>query len=491
MPTHRDNISTTTENFMKKTFCSVIDFLSSLTFTLIILTFLTLTVSITIMEDEIISIFQEYSVTQEGTIYSLFTMFGFSDLYNSWWFKTLLVLFSINLLVCTLKHIPRTLKLLGLFSSESNNSIPSNVCYKESFSLNALQQNCEHRLHYLLSQELSSPTIHREGNTSVLFSQKGRYAHLGFYCAHLSLLVLLFGGVMGSSSYDGDVSMREGEMIDTIFIKKDGDPCMEKLDFAIRLDRVEVVSAAERGNHAPENPYRSTITIVRKGKNVKTGILEGYQTINYNGVRIAQSRFRDKGRDRISLSVTPKAPCGKKRVHTLGRHDYFTVPETGHTIRVKNILSLRSSPLDKKILRVSAALSQQSTAPLSRHMVTLEVYGNNNKLLLAPFVFSKKSRDHHPWDEMYAFSLVGIEQDEPIYRTRLKISFEPGAQIIWTCFYIAILGFAMMFTLSHRKLWVQVENNKGNLHITLAGWASRNPESLRRGLATLKPPQTK
>lgn len=291
---------------------------------------------------------------------------------------------------------------------------------------------------------------------------------------------------MGSSSYDGDVSMSEGEMIDTIFINRDGDPCIEKLDFAIRLDRSEVASAATRVNDSPENPYRNTITIVRKGKSVKTGILEGYETINYNGVRIAQSRFGEKGSDRVSLSVCPKTPGGKSRVHTLGRHDYFTVPETGHSIRIKNILSLHNFPLDEKILLTSAASSQNSTATLSSHMVMLEVYGNNNKLLHAPIVFSRKSRDRHPWDEEYAFSLVGIEQDRPAYRTRLKISFEPGAQIIWTCLYTAILGFAMMFTLTHRKLWVQVEKRGGTIHITLAGWVNRNPESLRSSLATLR-----
>ena len=195
---------------MKKAFSSIIDHLSSLTFTLIILTFLTLTISTTIMEDEIISIFENCSLSQDATIYRLFNLFGFADLYNSWWFKTLLVLFSINLLVCTLKRIPKTLNLLGAFSPGSNNSIPSTVCYTESFSLSALHRHGEHRAYFLLSQALSRPTIHREGNTSVLFSQKGRYAHLGFYCAHVSLLVLLFGGVVGSASYNGDVTIREG-----------------------------------------------------------------------------------------------------------------------------------------------------------------------------------------------------------------------------------------------------------------------------------------
>ena len=471
---------------MKKTFCSIIDHLSSLTFTLIILTILALTISITIMEDEIMSIFQNCSLSQDATTYRLFNLFGFSDLYNSWWFKTLLVLFSINLLVCTLKRIPKTLKLLGAFSPKSTNSIPANVCYTESFSLYAPHRHGEQRAYYLLSQALSRPTIHQEGNTSVFFSQKGRYAHLGFYCAHVSLLVLLFGGVVGSSSYNGDVSIREGQMIDTVFINKDSTPCIKKLDFAIRLDNAEVLSVAKRRNHAPKNPYRSTITIVREGERVKTAILEGYQTINYNGVRIAQSRFRVKGSSRIALSVTPQTPGGKNRVRTVGRHDYFMVPETGHTIRIKNILSLHTAPLHENILRTSAGFSQNSTDPLSRYMVTLEVYGNNNKLLHAPFLFSKKSKDHHPWEKEYAFSLLGIEPDESVYRTQLKISFEPGAQIIWTCLSIAILGFAMMFTLSHRKLWVQVEKREGTLHLTLAGWANRNPESLRSGLETLK-----
>jgi len=471
---------------MKKIFSSIIDHLSSLTFTLIVLTVLALTVSITIMEDEIINIFQNCCLLQEGSIHSFFKLFGFSDLYNSWWFKTLLILFSINLLVCTLKRIPKTLKLLGPFSPGRNNAIPPNVCYTESFLLNGPHRNFEHRLYYLLSQTLSRPTIHHEGNVSVFFSQKGRYTHLGFYCAHASLLVLLFGGVVSSSSYDGDVFIREGEMIDTVFINKDGTPCIKKLDFAIRLDKAEEISAAKRGNHTLKNPYPSTITIVRRGEKVKTGIVEGYQTINYNGVRIAKSRFREKGSNRISLSVTPQTPGGKSTVHTLGRHDYFKVPETGHTIRIKNILSLHNVLLHENILRRSAGLSQSSTTPLSRYMVTLEVYGNNNKLLHVPFLFSKRSRHHHPWEKEYTFNLLGINQDESTYRTRLKISFEPGAQIIWACFYIAILGFTMMFTFSHRKLWVKVETREGTLHIALAGWASRNPESLKSVLATLR-----
>jgi hypothetical protein len=44
---------------------------------------------------------------------------------------------------------------------------------------------------------------------------------------------------------------------------------------------------------------------------------------------------------------------------------------------------------------------------------------------------------------------------------------------------MAIFGFSMMFFLSHRKLWVKVEERSGHYHLTLAGWSSRNPEPLK------------
>jgi hypothetical protein len=114
------------------------------------------------------------------------------------------------------------------------------------------------------------------------------------------------------------------------------------------------------------------------------------------------------------------------------------------------------------------------------YMVTLEVYGEGNKLLYSPTVFSRGSSHQQPWDEDYDFSLLDIKKiDPPGKGTLLKISFEPGGEFIWAGLVMAIFGFSMMFFLSHRKLWVKVEERSGHYHLALAGWSSRNPEPLK------------
>ncbi len=61
---------------------------------------------------------------------------------------------------------------------------------------------------------------------------------------------------------------------------------------------------------------------------------------------------------------------------------------------------------------------------------------------------------------------------------RLIVSTEPGAGLIWTGAGIAIAGFSLIFLLAHRKLWVTIEKSSGGYSITVAGWASRNPDVL-------------
>lgn len=471
---------------MKKRRCSILDYLSSITFTLIILTLLTLTASLAMIGDDLLDIFKGYGLSRNGPLLGIFNLFACSGLSTSWWFKTLFFLFSLNLFTCTVKRIPSTVNILGHPGPGRNTTLPANLCYRKSFLLTAPHRDCEERCYRLLSEKWSRPLLHREGNRSVFFSQKGRCAHMGFYCAHLSLLVLLAGGMVGRASYHGEVSLREGETSNTVFTKKDGEPAITKLDFCMRLDRTGSVSPGKEGKHSRGKSYQSTITIVEQGKRIKTLGLAGYQTFNHKGVRIAQSGFTDPGSERVYLSVTPKVPGAQRRIHTVGRHDCFTVPETGHTIRVRNILSPPPSPVDEKKPGTSGAGPQGRAALLSGHLVTLEVYGTHNKLLHTPFVSSKQQKDHHPWDGDYAFSLLGIEQDTLPCRIWFHLSFEPGAHIIWASLYGAILGFAMMFTLSHRKLWVVLEGRGSSVHITLAGWASRNPENLRSTIATLR-----
>jgi cytochrome c biogenesis protein len=389
---------------------------------------------------------------------------------------SLLILFYLNLLLCTLRRLPSTLKVLGLFNHKTAQLVPSRLSLKETFILHSISPDFTGQLRSLLSANISNPLIYYRDRLSVFFAQKGRYSHLGFYLAHGGLLFLLMGGLLNTSSYEGNLYLREGETVDTFFVKKGGKQSVKKLDFALRLDSFK---GTPPGNNSLLS-QRNTISFLQSGAVQKTEFLEGYRTASYKGVRIALSSTRE-GFDYLTrLATTPKRPDGKTRVKSLKPHQFFRVPETGHLIRIKNIFSPSLSTLQKSSFKKPVAPSQNSNAYLSMYMVTLEVYGEKNKLLYSPTVFSRESSYQQPWDEDYDFSLLDIKKiDPPGKGTALKISFEPGGEFIWAGLVMAIFGFSMMFFLSHRKLWVKVEERSGHYHLTLAGWSSRNPEPLK------------
>lgn len=462
------------EGDMKKLLPTIIAHLSSLTLTVILLAALSVTISITILENEIIAIIQRHQLWQGAALKYIISLFGFNDLYNSIWFKSLLLLFYLNLLLCTVKRIPRTLKTLGMFNHKTDHQIPARSSLKETFILHSINPDFIGQLRLLLSAKISDPLIHYRDRLAVFFSQKGRYAHLGFYLAHGGLLFLLMGGLLSTSSYEGNLYLREGEIVDTLFVKEGRNQCVKKLDFALRLEPCETTPS---GNDSPLS-YCSTISFLESGTVHKTEVLEGYHTTSYKGVRIALSRTRKDVDYLTVVATTPKRSGGNTKVTSLKRHEFFRVPEMGHIIRLKDIFSLSRPTSEKPLLKKMETSSQNSSPPLSKYMVTLEVYGENNTLLYSPAVFSKNSTYQQPWDKDYNFSLLEIKKIEP-QSIILKISSEPGGQLVWTGLAMAILGFSMMFFLSHRKFWVKVEEKSGHYHLTLAAWSSRNPEALK------------
>ena len=56
-----------------------------------------------------------------------------------------------------------------------------------------------------------------------LFSEKGRFSRLGVSITHLSILIILIGGIIGSLyGFKGYVNILEGETIDRILLRSKG-----------------------------------------------------------------------------------------------------------------------------------------------------------------------------------------------------------------------------------------------------------------------------
>ncbi len=457
---------------MKQLLNRAFSHMASLNCTIILLVMFLLTALAATMEDGIIAFVRSVRLPGSRAVGAFLNGYFSADAHASRWFKLLLLLFILNMLACMAKRIPATLKLLAAPASEDDYRLPAAHLLEETIPAGTLRTDFEHNLQRLLTKLVARPIVHRNADRSVFFTQRGRCFHGGFYLAHGGLLVVLAGGLLGQSSMTGEMFLREGDIEDKVFFNTNGTPCFKKLDDSIRLDSCEPVDPPV-GRAAPARPtYRSTVTLLRAGATDTKGVLEGYQTLAAHGIRISQARAPEQDSPRLMLSVQAIKAGGKRRAFSLRRHQCCSIPETGHTVRLKDVFISRDQPV--------APLKQAAPDAFAPCAAALEVYGEDRSLLYKPLVASYPVSLAQPGQDEYEFRITGVEDTESSSGCmRLLISTEPGGRLIWLGAAIAIAGFSLIFLLSHRKIWVAIEKGTGGSFITIAGWASRNPDVLQ------------
>jgi len=66
------------------------------------------------------------------------------------------------------------------------------------------------------------------------------------------------------------------------------------------------------------------------------------------------------------------------------------------------------------------------------------------------------------------FSYDGSDEK---YYTGLQVAKDPGVWVVWLGCTLMVIGICMAFFMSHKRIWVRVENNR----LVMGGSASKNP----------------
>lgn len=388
--------------------------------------------------------------------FRIFYILDLFDMYHSWWFQFLLVLLGANVVVCSVERLSATWNIIftknPIFQLARFQRLPN----REKRSIASPPAGFKEACIAYVSKRFSIHRVEEDPRGYRIFAEKGRWTRLGVYGVHFSVLVLLVGGLVGSFyGFEGFVNIQEGKTADSIQLRYSGK--IEPLGFSIRLDHFDV-QFYESG--APKE-FRSSLTIIEKGQPVLQKDIIVNDPLHYRGISIFQSSYGKTGIKEVSIHFK-SASTGMEYIvpATVGKP--VSVPEKGGEFLVsgfKPAFQFRGHNIGETIFgRLRTGNSPESNVVLP--------------LRFPDFDRMRKGE----W-------LISASNPKYSYYTGLQMAKDPSVWIVYTGFFIMILGCVVAFFISHQRICVEVVQGEGLATVFVSGTADKNRLAMDKKVA--------
>ncbi len=424
---------------------AVWDFFCSLKLTLFLLISLALTSIIgTVLPQGALP--PEYVAQISPTKLQIYSKLGFFDMYHSWWFISLLYVFSLNLISCSIKRLPHVFKFISEPTLVLGEGQRTSFPLKKEMTFSGSIEKGKERLAEFLGKEFSAPVITEHNGEYHLFAQKTAWCRLGVYVVHLSILVIFIGAIIGSlAGYKGFVTIVEGTSVNS-FERQNGQQM--PLGFEVLCEKFTVDFYA---NGAPKE-FRSILTVLENGTPVP-----GYSQVKvivntpmtYKGITFYQSSYgqASEGGEHF-ITVTPRNGGTPEKI----------------TVRDNVAVTLKDGTTFK-LLEATQEVRQFApgfSGPAARIEVTPKGAAPQTFIAFKNFPEVNAQRG-----DALIFSYDGTSAKQ---YTGLQVAKDPGVWVVWLGCALMVIGICIAFFMSHKRIWVVV--SKG--HARMYGNASKN-----------------
>jgi len=379
--------------------------------------------------------------------YNFFSTLNIFDMYHSWWFQILLLMLTINVIVCSLNRLSTTWKMVFVKIPPFNISKFRSLSNKEEFTSNRPLEELRNKYEQVASKKYGYYRAEQTDKGFCILAEKGRWTRLGVYAVHLSVILLLLGGLIGSIfGFEGFVNITEGETVNSIRLRKTGQ--IHNLDFTIRCDNFSV-SFYETG--APKE-FRSTLSIIEDGRSVLQKDIIVNDPLRYKGINLFQANYGMLPPEEIMLNIMSRETgMVYKKKTKIGMP--IEVPEGMGSFVVKDY---RNSFNYKGI-----ALGETFIGILNRKD------GNSIDIML-PLNFAS-------FDKMRQGDLIfSVADYDNRYYTGLQVTCDPGVLVVYSGFVLMIIGCFVTFFMSHQRLSIEVIKIGNKTKVIVAGTANKN-----------------
>jgi len=388
----------------------------------------------------------EYVAQTSAMKLEIYSKLGFFDMYHSWWFITLLYVFSLNLISCSIKRLPHVFKFISEPMLVVAESTRNSFSQKKEITFSASPDKAKEQLTGFLSAEFTTPVITEHNGELHLFAQKSVLSRLGVYVVHLSILVIFVGAIIGSLlGFKGFVTIEEGQSISKVTINSGKEI---DLGYTLRLEQFTV----EKYHTGAPKEFKSIITVLENGKpvpdytNVKVIVND---PLTFKKITFYQSSYgqANEGSEHF-ISMKPRSG---------GATEKFAI-RVGEQITLKNGTTF-------KLLEVAEEVRQfmpEFSGPAARVEVGYKGKTPQTFVVLKNYPEMNAQRG----DDI----IFGYEGTNARMYTGLQFAKDPGVEIVWLGCFLMVIGLYIAFFMSHKRVWIVI--TKG--HARMYGNASKN-----------------
>lgn len=394
-----------------------------------------------------------------GQLSSLFIKLEFTKLYQSLWFRSLLVLFSLNILVCTITRLTPKLRRAFRPKLETETKKLRTLKIKDSFKkhwdLAKTKTEFKKELsthHYRLKEE-------SEENRHFLLARKKTSGLFGSDVVHLGLLIILAGGIIsGFTGFRTTLYISEGETLP-----------VPQAEFTLRLDKFET----QYYPNGAVKDWKSQLAVIENGNAVLTKTIEVNHPLSYKGFVFYQSEW---GWDWENISI---------EIWTKKRDD------PSFLSKIKLRIGEKAKLMDEKIEISLLNFVPDFIIGEKNEITTRSLQPNNPAALIEGWQEGEKIFSGWIFQKFPDFSRIHSESEKEIDLTfefrdfkagqysGIQMAKDPGVNWIWVGCILLMAGLTLAFYWPPKEIKMILVGTEGKTEVIAGGIASKSRDAFQ------------
>ncbi len=409
--------------------------------------------------------------------------------YHSFWYVSLFVILSVNLIVCSYERWPQMWKLAFARPVALKDEALSLKAKEHRFSaqLSTSQfENIKKDFEKWASQKWINFKILEDSNDRwQVFWQKNQLARLANYLVHTSLLLIFAGAIWsGLYGFEGTLNIPEGAAVDTFLMFKEGsDAGLERppgnqgllnermMDYRVEASTFNVEFYKDFPGRPKE--FATHLNVIDRG----TGQIVSSKTIRVNEplevgkYTYYQASYGSLGDYRLDMRVIRKSS--------------LVADGANSTFSDQKYISTKLGQVQKLDQFKTAFVPVKFVEDIEGRGPALQVQEARGETLVGEPFWVLKNDPVYDFGRDKEWAIV-LDSYKPLYFTGLQLSYDPGAPVYWLGCLGMVLGTFYALFFQHKKFYFIVQKtNSQKLEINFTGTTHRLPHSFEAELKKL------